>query len=316
MYTSTQDDGRDPLTLALDALPVEHLEVRPGRNVAVHVRQSAAAEVGSIFWVHGSAASMLQWEAQIDYFASIGYRCIAYDFLGCGRSAKPVSWDAYSQRALLADLLAIVLRFRSPAGLPNIGVGHSAGCGLLVRLQAQQALQFGGGARLDRLVLVAPPASVPSTRLIFRLPLRVLECLQHHLSAGFEERALSPATRASEAEAHQQLRQLVRATNGANEMHMCRAYYNQLEVPADEEYAAVQIAALVLCGADDQVTPPAQHAAVVRSKLAAGRAAEEQADSSARVRELVLVEAAAHQVMQEQPDAVNAHIEAFLGERA
>ena len=62
-------------------LPVQQVEIRPGRTIAVHVGGAASAETVMIF-AHGSAASMLQWSDQAAYFAECGHRVVLYDWLG------------------------------------------------------------------------------------------------------------------------------------------------------------------------------------------------------------------------------------------
>ena len=45
------------------ALPVETVEIRPGRSIAVHHRAGDSAF--RMFFVHGSCGSMLQYEALV-----------------------------------------------------------------------------------------------------------------------------------------------------------------------------------------------------------------------------------------------------------
>ena len=74
-------------------------------------------------------------------------------------------------------------------------------------------------------------------------------------------------------------------------MFMCKAYYRQLEVPTAHQLALVRAPALLLCGAQDLLVP---------------------LDSSTRLQallpsaELQVLPRTAHQMMQEQPEAVHA----------
>ena len=81
-----------PLKEAQTALPTERVEVRPGRVLAVHHRagrfiHGRTSDVA--IFVHGSCASLVHWRAQIEHLQAAGLAIVAYDFLGCGRSAKP-----------------------------------------------------------------------------------------------------------------------------------------------------------------------------------------------------------------------------------
>ena len=89
----------NPLKEAQAALPTERVEVRPGRVLAVHhvPGRSVHRRQGDVaIFVHGSCASLVQWRAQIEHMAAAGLEVVAYDFLGCGRSAsrllKAASW--------------------------------------------------------------------------------------------------------------------------------------------------------------------------------------------------------------------------------
>lgn len=122
------------LAAACSALPVELVELRPGRSVAVH-RRAGKASKPRIFFVHGSCASMLQYQAMIEHFAAAGHEVVAYDFLGCGRSPKPDDWYAYSSDELRDDLAAVVARF-GVGEVQNVLVCHSAGCSLALCIGA------------------------------------------------------------------------------------------------------------------------------------------------------------------------------------
>ena len=95
--------ARGPALRAAEAaLPVDMVEVRPGRTLAVHARLRADADK-IVFFVHGSCASMLQWRAQIEALADGGHSVVAFDCFGCGRSPKPSVWAAYSFANLQAS---------------------------------------------------------------------------------------------------------------------------------------------------------------------------------------------------------------------
>ena len=117
----------NPLKEAQASLPTERVEVRPGRVLAVHHRAGRVihGRPGDVvIFVHGSCASLVHWRAQIEHFQAAGFAIVAYDFLGCGRSAKP-----HEQHCQNAPWLAVGLgrvatdRPTCPAASPGLPSG-------------------------------------------------------------------------------------------------------------------------------------------------------------------------------------------------
>lgn len=291
----------NPLKEAQASLPTERVEVRPGRVLAVHHRAGRfihGRPGDVVIFVHGSCASMVHWRAQIEHFQAAGFAIVAYDFLGCGRSAKPHGWDAYAFDELYQDLVAVARRYGAgeTSSRRNFVLAHSMGCSLALRLAAEWGTN---GVSVAALALLGATDVVPAAAAspIFRLPLCLLDRMQPLLSAGFEVRALHEETRKGKTAAHRSLLELSKACSGANPMFMCKAYYRQLEVPTAHQLALVRAPALLLCGELDLFVP---------------------LDSSTRLQallpsaELQLLPRTAHQMMQEQPEAVNAALDAFF----
>lgn len=74
--------------------------------------------------LHGWPELGLVWRAQIHHFAERGWRCVAPDMRGYGRSSKPSSVAAYGVRELVADMLEL---HDALGGSPAIWVGHDWG---------------------------------------------------------------------------------------------------------------------------------------------------------------------------------------------
>lgn len=51
---------------------------------------------------------MEQWERQESFLLDHGANVVVYDALGCGKSAKPLSFAAYSPAELYEDLIAVI----------------------------------------------------------------------------------------------------------------------------------------------------------------------------------------------------------------
>src|SRR5262245_19479180 len=91
------------------------------------------------------------WEFQIPYLVDRGFRCIAYDRRGHGRS--DCAWDGYDYDTLADDLAALLdhLDLRD-ATL----VAHSMGGGEVIRYLARH-----GAGRVARIALVATTTPFP-----------------------------------------------------------------------------------------------------------------------------------------------------------
>ena len=103
-----------------------------------------------IVFHHGWPLSGDDWDTQMMFFAQQGYRVIAHDRRGHGRSspsAKGNDMDTYA-----ADLATVTRHL----GLRNaVHIGHSTGGGEVIRYVAQ----YGGGGRVAKAVLLGaiPP---------------------------------------------------------------------------------------------------------------------------------------------------------------
>lgn len=91
------------------------------------------------------------WEFQIPYLVDHGFRCIAYDRRGHGRS--DCSWDGYDYETLADDLAALLNHLDLHEVLL---VSHSAGAGEIVRYLARH-----GDRRVARIAIVAGTTPFP-----------------------------------------------------------------------------------------------------------------------------------------------------------
>lgn len=78
----------------------------------------------TLFFIHGVGGSADIWNAQIDFFASLGLEVIAPDLLGHGFSQCPDVPNMYHFNELLADMETI---FDKYCKRQNIIIGHSYG---------------------------------------------------------------------------------------------------------------------------------------------------------------------------------------------
>src|SRR5881397_2662671 len=102
-----------------------------------------------VVFSHGWPLTADAWEDQMVFLASRGYRCIAHDRRGHGRSSQP--WNGNDMDTYADDLAALVKTLE----LKNaIHVGHSTGGGEVARYIARH-----GTKRVAKAVLIGaiPP---------------------------------------------------------------------------------------------------------------------------------------------------------------
>lgn len=129
-----------------------------------------------IVFSHGWPLSSDDWDAQMMYFLSQGFRVIAHDRRGHGRSTQVASghdMDHY------ADDLAAVVEHLDLKGA--IHIGHSTGGGEVVRYLARH-----GQARASKAVLIAavPPLMVKTASNPGGLPKEVFDGIQQQIATN------------------------------------------------------------------------------------------------------------------------------------
>ncbi|MFD9095864.1 alpha/beta fold hydrolase [Streptomyces collinus] len=80
-----------------------------------------------VLLVHGFPESWYSWRRQLPALAAAGYRAVAFDVRGYGRSSKPAATDAYRMLDLVEDNVALV---RALGEEKAVVVGHDWGSGI------------------------------------------------------------------------------------------------------------------------------------------------------------------------------------------
>ncbi|WP_051848416.1 alpha/beta fold hydrolase [Streptomyces sp. NRRL WC-3725] len=80
-----------------------------------------------VLLLHGFPESWYAWRHQLPVLAAAGYRAVAIDVRGYGRSSKPESVDAYRMLDLLADNVAVVEALGERS---TVVVGHDWGASI------------------------------------------------------------------------------------------------------------------------------------------------------------------------------------------
>ena len=88
------------------------------------IHLAEAGEGPLVVLIHGFPESWYSWRHQLADLADAGYRAVALDVRGYGRSAAPADIEAYAMTALVGDVIAVI----DDAGPePAAVVGHDWG---------------------------------------------------------------------------------------------------------------------------------------------------------------------------------------------
>lgn len=207
-----------------------------------------------IVFSHGWPLSADDWDTQLLYFLAEGYRVIAHDRRGHGRSTQTA--DGHDMDHYADDLATLVTHLDLHDA---IHVGHSTGGGEVVRYLARH-----GQDRAAKAVLIAavPPLMVQTDDNPDGLPKSAFDDLQAQLAANRSEfyRALPsgpfygfnrPGAQASEAVIANWWRQGM--MGGAKAHYDGIVAFSQTDFTAD--LRSITLPVLVLHSRDDQIVP-------------------------------------------------------------
>lgn len=206
-----------------------------------------------VVFSHGWPLSSDVWEDQMFYLATHGYRVIAHDRRGHGRSSQ--SFDGNDMDTYADDLAALI------AALDLTGatlVGHSTGGGEVARYIGRHGTQRLAGAVL---VGAVPPLMLKTLDNPLGLPLSAFDAIragvQADRSAFFRE--LSEAFygyNRPDAKPSQGVREhfwLQGMQAGMPASYLCVKQFSETDFTAD--LAKFDVPTLVIHGDDDQIVP-------------------------------------------------------------
>lgn len=203
---------------------------------------------------HGWPLNADSWDAQLLHLASNGFRCIAHDRRGHGRSSQP--WDGNDMDTYADDLAELIEQL----DLRDVSlVGFSTGGGEAVRYIGRH-----GTGRVSRLALVSavPPFMLQTDDNPGGVPLGVFDELRAASLADraqlYRELADGPFFGANKPDA--EVSQGIRDTfwqqgmqSGHRNALECIAAFSASDFRSDLE--RVDVPTLVIHGDDDQVVP-------------------------------------------------------------
>ena len=213
-----------------------------------------------IVFHHGWPLSSDDWDAQMLFFLAQGYRVIAHDRRGHGRSTQTDIGNEMDTYA--ADVAALVAHL----DLKNaIHVGHSTGGGEVARYVAQ----YGSGGRVAKAVLIGavPPIMLKTSANPGGLPIEVFDGFRAAQAAnraqffrdvpagpfyGFNR----PGAEVSQGVVDNWWRQGM--MGGTKAHYDCIKAFSETDFT--EDLQAIDVPVLVMHGDDDQIVPIADSA--------------------------------------------------------
>jgi non-heme chloroperoxidase len=250
-----------------------------------------------VVFSHGWPLSSDSWEAQMLFLASHGYRCIAHDRRGHGRSSQP--WDGNEMNTYADDLSLLM----DTLNLKNtVLIGFSAGGGEVARYIGRH-----GSQRLAKAALVAsvPPLMLRTAANPGGLPIEVFDGIRAGSLADrsklYQELASGPffgfnrpGAKASQGMIDHFWLQGMQASHKAT-LDCIKAFS---ETDFTEDLKRFDVPTLVLHGDDDQIVP------IGASALASSKLVKNA--------KLVVYPGAPHGLTDTHKDRLNADLLAFL----
>jgi len=218
----------------------------------------------AIVFSHGWPLSSDAFEDQMFFLAQRGFRCIAHDRRGHGRSSQP--WDGNDMDHYADDLAELLTQL----DLTDVVlVGHSAGGGEVARYIGRY-----GTKRVAKAVLVGavPPVVVKSAKNPGGTPIEVFDQLRARVHADRSQlwKDLSmpfygynrPGTDISEGVRERFWMQGMMA--GMPASYFCIKAFSETDLT--EDLKKIDVPTLILHGDDDQIVPVAD-SAMLSAKL-------------------------------------------------
>jgi non-heme chloroperoxidase len=219
-----------------------------------------------IVFHHGWPLSADDWDTQMMFFLSKGFRVIAHDRRGHGRSSQTV--DGNDMNTYAADLAGLTEHLQ----LKNaIHIGHSTGGGEATRYVAQ----YGHGGRVAKAVLIGavPPVMVKSDKNPGGLPIEVFDGFRAGLAANRAQLYLDIASgpfygfnragaKVSRGVVDNWWRQAM--AGGIKAQYDCIKAFSETDFTNDLK--EIDVPTFVMHGDDDQIVPIAD-SALISSKL-------------------------------------------------
>ena len=212
-----------------------------------------------IVFHHGWPLSADDWDTQMLYFLHKGFRVIAHDRRGHGRSTQTATGNEMDTYADDVEALAAALDLKDA-----VHIGHSTGGGELARYLGRH-----GTSRAAKAVLIGavPPVMVKSDKNPGGLPIEVFDGFRSALAANRAQLYVDlpagpfygynrPGAKVEQGVIDNWWRQGM--MGGANAHYDCIKAFSETDFT--EDLKKIDIPVLVMHGDDDQIVPYADSA--------------------------------------------------------
>ena len=249
-----------------------------------------------VVFSHGWPLDADAFEDQMFFLSQHGYRCIAHDRRGHGRSEQ--TWDGNDLDTYADDLAALVKQLDLKDA---IHVGHSTGGGEVVRYIGRY-----GNQRVSKVVLIGaiPPLMLKTQANPDGLPIAVFEQLRAGVLADrsqfFKDLTMPfygynrPGAKVSEGVQDAFWLQAMMA--GMPACYFCIKAFSETDLT--EDLKKIEVPTLIIHGDDDQIVPIAD-SAMLSSKIIKNA-------------KLVVYEGGSHGICTTEKERVNADLLAFI----
>ncbi len=268
-------------------------------GVDIFYKDWGAKDAQPILFHHGWPLSSDDWDAQMLFFLSKGYRVIAHDRRGHGRSAQVDFGHDMDHYAADAAAVAAHLDLRDA-----IHIGHSTGGGEVAAYVARHGIPQGRAAKAV-LVSAVPPIMLKTDRYPGGLPIEVFDGLRAGLAANraqfFRDVASGPFYGFNRDGAAVQ-QGVIDNWWRQGMMGSALAHYQGIkafsQTDQTDDLNAITVPTLVLHGDDDQVVPY-KNGGVLQAELLPNAT-------------LKIYEGYSHGMLTVNADVLNADILAFI----
>jgi non-heme chloroperoxidase len=238
-------------------------------GITISYKDLGPKNAPTLVFHHGWPLSSDDWDAQVLFFLSQGFRVIAHDRRGHGRSTQ--TFDGNEMNTYAADVSALT----DALDLKNaIHIGHSTGGGEVARYVARAK-----PGRVAKAVLIGavPPIMVKSEKNPAGTPIDVFNGLRAALAANRAQLFLDlptgpfygfnrPGAKVSQGTIYNWWRQGM--TGGAKAHYDCIKAFSETDFTDDLK--KIEVPTLVMHGTDDQIVPIADSAELAVKLLKKG----------------------------------------------
>ncbi|OYX66154.1 MAG: alpha/beta hydrolase [Sphingomonadales bacterium 32-64-17] len=271
--------------------------VTTDNGVEIFYKDWGPKDAQAIMFHHGWPLSSDDWDAQLIFFTNKGYRVVAHDRRGHGRSSQVP--DGHDMDHYAADVAAVV----HALDLTNVvHVGHSTGGGEVARYVARAEQ-----GRVSKAVLIGavPPIMVKTDEYPGGLPMEVFDGFRSSLAADrasfYREVAAGPFYGFNRPGV-QPLEAVIDNWWRQGMMGGAKAHYDGIkafsETDFTEDLKAIDVPTLIMHGDDDQIVPIDNSAKLAIDLLSSG--------------ELKVYPGFSHGMATVNADVINADLLAFI----